>query len=296
MNSLSALHDMVLIVEVSRTRSFSVAGRNLGVSNATLSRRIAALEARLGLQLFERTTRHVELTDAGTRYVARCAHLVDEVRLAEEALLDTASLPTGHLRLSMPADVGIHMLGPALHAFGRRYPDITFDIDLSSLHRDHVGEQVDVSFRVGAVAAERLIVRRIGWVPQPLYAAPSYLAANGRPRMPADLPNHECIIGRNPRPEEVWQLSDGRQTEQITARGRYMTNDAAMMRMLAESGAGISPLQPALAQEAVARGHLERVLADWQLPSLPLYAVTTSRLQPARVKVLIEFLATSLAS
>ena len=296
MNNLSALHDMVLVVEVSRTRSFSIAGRNLGVSNATLSRRVAALEARLGLRLFERTTRQVELTDAGRRYVTRCSHLVDEARLAEEALLDAANMPTGHLRLSMPSDVGIHFLGPALHEFGRRYPDISFDIDLSPHHRDLVGEQVDISFCLGSVTAERLIVRRIGWVPQPLYAAPAYLADRGHPRSPSDLEAHDCIIARNARSEEIWRLSNGHATEQVTARGRYMTNDATMMKMLAERGAGISALQPSVANEAVEQGRLERVLPDWQLPSLPLYAVTTSRLQPARVKVLIEFLATKLTA
>jgi DNA-binding transcriptional LysR family regulator len=296
MNNLSALHDMVLVVEVSRTRSFSVAGRNLGVSNATLSRRVAALETRLGLRLFERTTRQVELTDAGRRYVARCSHLVDEARLAEEALLDAANLPTGHLRLSMPSDIGIHSLGPALHEFGRRYPDITFDIDLSPHHRDLVDEQVDASFCLGAVTAERLILRRIAWVRQPLYAAPSYLAARGHPHVPADLQQHDCIIVRNARPEDIWHLSNGNATEQVTTHGRYMTNDATMMKMLAERGAGISPLQPTMANEAVEQGRLERVLPAWQLPSLPLYAVTTSRLQPARVKVLIDFLATHLAA
>lgn len=295
MNDISALHDVVLFVEVARTRSFSAAGRNLGVSNPTLSRRIAAMEERFRVRLFDRTTRRVELTDAGQRYFDRCAHLADEARLADEALRDDAEQPGGHLRLSMPVDLGVHFIGPALHEFARRHPRITFELDLSPRRRDLVGEPVDVAFRLGAVAGDQLVVRRIGWVTQPLFAAPSYLEARGHPGAPADLVRHECILLPGPRLEATWQLANGPQSAQVTVQGRFATNNVGMMKMLAERGSGIAALQPALALEALDRGRLQPVLPGWELSRLPLYAVTTSHLQPVRARLLVDFLASRLA-
>src|ERR1700744_6151312 len=106
MSDLSALHDMTLFVEVARTRNFSAASRNLGVPVATLSRRIAAMEREFAVRLFDRTTRRVELTEAGARYFERCAHLADEARLAQESLRETATRPGGHLRGSMAGGLG----------------------------------------------------------------------------------------------------------------------------------------------------------------------------------------------
>lgn len=194
MNDLSSLHDMALFVEVSRTANFSRASGNLGMPAATLSRRIAAMERRLGVRLFNRTTRKVELTDAGRRYFDRCGELVDQARLAQEALRNVADSPTGHVRVSMPVDMGVNHVGPLLPEFARRHPGITIEFDLSPSHRDLVGEQVDVAIRIGAVKGDLLIVRRIGDVEMLMFASPSYLERHGEPQQPADLVEHECLF------------------------------------------------------------------------------------------------------
>lgn len=294
MSDLSNLHDLVLFVEVARTRGFSAAGRNLGVPTPTLSRRIALMETRLGVRLFNRTTRQVDLTRAGQRFFERCAHLSDEVRLAEEDVRESADAASGHLHLSMPVDMGVHFIGPALHDFSWRYPDITFELDLSSQHRDMVGSKVDIAFRLGAITGDQLIARRIGWVNLPLFGAPSYLETNGQPSHPVDLVVHECIVLPSMKGPTIWHLSDGEQSASVNVRGRFATNNIGMMKMLAVRGSGIAALQPALAMDAVDSGRLVPVLPGWELARLPLYAVTTSRLQPARVKLLIEFLAARL--
>ena len=164
MGDLSVLHDMTLFVAVARTGNFSRAGAYLGVPGATLSRRIAAMEREFGVRLFDRTTRRVELTDAGRRYFERCAHLVDEARLAQEALRESAALPSGHVRVSMPVDLGVFVIGPLLPEFARQFPGISFDLDLSPRHTDLVGEHVDVAIRLGGVKDEQLVARRIGAV------------------------------------------------------------------------------------------------------------------------------------
>lgn len=291
MSDLSALHDMTLFVEVARTKNFSAAGRRLGVPVATLSRRIAAMEREFGVRLFDRTTRRVELTEAGARYFERCAHLADEARLAQESLRETAARPGGHLRVSMPVDLGVYMVGPLLPEFTRQFPGITLDLDLSSRHADLVGDHVDVAIRLGEVKGDQLVARRVGGVERVLFASPTYLDLRGAPTQPEDLGNHDCLLLRTPRMQARWQLQRDGVTTEVTVHGRTMLNNQGLMRMLAERGMGIGVLTPDLARDALASGRLVRVLPPWSMAPLPVHAVTSSRLQPARVKAFVAFLA-----
>jgi DNA-binding transcriptional LysR family regulator len=291
MSDLSALHDMTLFVEVARTKNFSAAGRHLGVPVATLSRRISAMEKEFGVRLFERTTRRVELTEAGARYYERCAHLADEARLAQEALRETATRPSGHLRLSMPVDLGVSVVGPLLPEFARQYPGITLDLDLSSRNSDLVGDHVDLAIRLGQVKGDQLIARRIGGVDRALFASPAYLDLRGAPAVPADLAAHDCVLLRVPRLQVRWRLEREGEEADVVVRGRVMVNNHGLLKLLAERGMGIASLTPALVRDALASGRLVRVLPLWAMAPLPIHAVTASRLQPARVKALVAFLA-----
>jgi DNA-binding transcriptional LysR family regulator len=286
---------MTLFVDVARTDSFSRASANLCVPGATLSRRIVAMEREFGVRLFDRTTRRVELTDAGRRYFERCAHLVDEARLAQEALRESAALPSGHVRVSMPVDLGVFVIGPLLPEFARQFPGISFDLDLSPHHTDLVGEHVDVAIRLGGVKDEQLVARRIGAIEQALFASPAYLDLRGRPAQPADLVEHECIFVRNPQHQALWPLQCDGESTQVAVRGRFMVNNLGLMRLLAERGMGIAALAPLLVREAVAQERLVQVLPEWGVPRLPIQAVMSSRLQPASVRVLVDFLAARLA-
>jgi len=297
MDDLSALRDMTLFVEVARTSSFSRASVNLGVPGATLSRRIAEMERKFGVRLFDRTTRRVELTEAGRRYFERCGDLVDQARLAQEALRDSAEGPTGHVRVSMPVDMGVNHVGPLLPEFTRRFPGITFEFDLSPSRRDLVDEHVDVALRIGAVKGDQLVVRRIGTVEMLMFAAPTYLERHGEPQQPADLVEHECFNLPAPgaRREARWRLLRDGTAMEVTVRGRLATNNLGLMRLLAERGLGIAVLSHALARDAVNAGRLVQVLQGWTLPPLPVHAVMSSRLQPASVRAFVDFLAARLA-
>ncbi len=294
MGDLSALHDMTLFVEVARTASFSRASRNLGVPGATLSRRIAAMEREFGVRLFDRTTRRVELTEAGRRYFERCGHLVDEARLAQEALRESAAQPSGHVRLSMPVDLGVTVIGPLLTDFARQFPGISFDLDLSPRNTDLVGEHVDVAIRLGAVKDEKLVARRLGSVEQRLFAAPAYLALRGEPKQPADLVEHECIQPRGAQRQALWRLQGDTDIAEVVVRGRFMVNNVGLMRVLAERGMGVAVLDPSLVREPLAQGRLLQVLPEWAAPRLPMHAVMSSRLQPASVRALLDYLAARL--
>lgn len=290
MSDLSALHNMTLFVEVARTASFSRASRNLGVPGATLSRRIAAMERTFGVLLFNRTTRRVVLTEAGRRYFERCGHLVDEARQAQEALRETAAQPTGLVRLSMPVDLGVAVVGPLLTEFSRQFPGISFDLDLSPQNTDLVGDQVDVAIRLGALKNEKLVARRIGHVEQRLFASPGYLGLRGSPLQPADLGGHECILLRGAQRQAVWRLQGDTELVEVVVRGRFMVNNVGLMRVLAERGMGIAVLDPSLVREQLAQGRLLQVLPEWAAPRLPMHALMSSRMQPASVRALIDFL------
>lgn len=294
MQNLSTLHDMVLFVEVARAASFSVASRNLNVPGATMSRRIAAIEREFGVRLFNRTTRQVVLTEAGQLYFERCGPLVDEARLVQESLRETAAQPIGHIRVSMPVDLGVTVLGAMLSDFARQFEGITFDLDLSPRYTDLVGEPVDLAIRLGKVTNEQLVARPLGHIDQRLFAAPGYLALHGVPVKPADLMHHECILLRGNQLQAVWRLQCESEAAEVPVRGRFMANNVGLMRVLAEQAMGIALLAPILVKEHLADGRLVPVIPAWRGPRLPIHAVMASRLQPARVRALLDFLAARL--
>lgn len=290
------LDDMALFVEIARAGNFSRASTRLGVPNATLSRRIAAMERRLGVRLFERSTRRVALTDAAQRFFERCAPLVDEARLAHEALRDSAAQPTGHLRVSMPVDFGVIYLGSCLPDFLRRYPAISIDLDLSPRFVDLFAGPVDIAFRLGNVQGDGLVARRIGMIEQGLYAAPGYLDIYGRPRLPMDLTTHRCLYIGSAKLSARWTIgSDGEDVE-VPVRGPVGLNNMNLTRTLAENSLGVALLPVLLGRASERTGKLEAVLPQCTLPGWPIYAVTTSRMQSAAARAFIDFVASRLGS
>ncbi len=295
MDQAALLQNMMLFVEVARKGNFSRASDALGVPGATLSRRIAAMERDFGVRLFNRTTRRVELTEAGQRYLERCGHLVDEARLAQQALHDHATRPVGHLRVSMPVDLGVTLIGPLLPDFSRQYPGIILDIDLSSRHVDLVADQMDVAIRLGSVHDEKLIAKKLGAIEMALFASPLYLELRGLPLRPEDLEGHDCVMMRSDAAKTTWSLlSSHGESMKVSVGGRFKLNNQGLMRQLAERAMGIAPLAFSLVAESVAQRRLLRVLPDWRIPSMPIHALTTSRLQSAKSRAFVDFLATRL--
>ncbi|NHZ66819.1 MULTISPECIES: LysR family transcriptional regulator [Massilia] len=295
MENLSALHDMALFVEVARTMSFSRASTKLGVPGATLSRRIAAMERHFGVRLLDRNTRKVALSEAGQRYFERCAHLVDEARAAQEALSDTVNRPIGHVRVSMPVDLGLTYIGPLLPDFARQYPGISLDLDLSPRHSNLVTEHVDLAIRLGEVVGDQLVVRRLGSLEHFLFAAPSYLALHGQPQQPAELVEHTCITTGSAQQASNWHLQRDGCGMDVQVRGHFGINNPGLIRLLAERGLGIAALSHKLAREAVSAERLVRVLPDWSFKPVPVSGVMATRMQTASVRVLVEFLAARLS-
>ena len=281
------LNDMALFVEVVKANGFRQAAAILGMPNSTLSRRIGFLEKSIGLRLLHRTTRKIELTEAGQVYYDRSKRIVDEARIAHEELGEMVARPTGLLRVSLAVDFATTYLAPLLPEFRELYPGITFDLDLSPRNVDLVGEPYDLAIRMAAPEGSDLITRVIARVSSRLYAASGYLLAHGEPSSPADLQHHQCLTMST---MQTWKMRFGNDRFEAKVGSDFKTNSVAMIRTLATLDMGIVFLPERIVSDEVSSGKLRQVLPDWVgLPSL-VYAVTETRLLPAKTQRFIEFL------
>lgn len=280
---------MALFVEVAQTRSFRRAADASGVPSSTLSRRISALEKAIGLRLLHRTTRKVELTEAGQLYYERSKRIVEEARLAHEQLGEMLAQPSGVLRASLPVDFANIFLAPLIAEFAQRYPGISFEFDLTPRRVDLVTEPFDVAIRMGEPPSSNLIARQLGRLSQSLYASPRYLELSGEPSQPADLARHECLRFYAAK-ADTWSLRRGSETVEIEVGGRFRLNSVGMLQRLAKQGLGITVLADEIAAEDLANGRLVRVLPQWNIAPVSVYAITETRLLPAKTQRFIEFL------
>lgn len=289
---MELLNDMALFVEVVKAMSFRRAADATGVPNSTLSRRVTALEKAIGLRLLHRTTRRLELTEAGQIYYERCRRIVDEARLAHEQLGEMQSQPSGVLRASLPVDFANIFLAPLIAEFARRYPTITFDFDLTPRTVDLVSEPFDVAIRMGEPKDSNLVARLLAKLPGHLYASPGYLAQAGFPTYPTELSEHQCLGFPK---AGGWKLHRGEERTEVRVQGRYVLNSVGMIKRLATLDQGIVLLPKEIVAEDVAIGRLQPILPEWEGAPVPVYAMTETRLLPAKTQLFIEFLKEQLA-
>lgn len=284
---MSRLDDMALFVEVMKARSFRGAALSLGMPNSTVSRRIAVLEKSIGLRLLNRTTRSIEPTEAGQIYFERAVRIVDEARIAHEELGEMVTRPVGTLRVSLPVDFATTWLAPLLPEFAELYPGLDFDLDLTPRNVDLIAEPFDLAIRMAQPDGGGLIARVIGRLTPFLYASPDYLARHGQPIHPADLERHACLTMPN---RVAWRLQAGAEIFDVQASSRFRANSVALLRRLAEQGMGIVLIPERVIADEVSSGRLVRILTDWQGSTTPIYALTATRLLPAKTQRFIDFL------
>lgn len=284
---MEILNDMALFVEVVKAMSFRGASEATGIPNSTLSRRVSGLEKSVGLRLLHRTTRKLELTEAGRLYYERCRRIVEEAKVAHEQLSEMAAQPSGVLRASMPVDLATIFLAPLLAEFVQRYPGIRFELDLTPRRVDLVSEPYDIAIRVGEQLDSTLIARKIGGFPSQLFASPRYLERAGIPVRPEDLSQHDCILfPRN----STWTLYKEGHMVDVQVGGRFTVNSVAMFKSLAALDQGIVLLPASVIMDDIAHGRLLPVLPEWHTASRPVYALTETRLLPAKTQRFISFL------
>jgi LysR family transcriptional regulator, regulator for bpeEF and oprC len=285
---------MQTFVQVAQMGSFSKAAEALNVPNATVSMRVAQLEAHLQVKLLARTTRRVALTDDGAAYLERVQRLLSELGELESQLSGALQSPRGRLRVDVPAAAGRHVLAPELPAFLARYPGITLDLGSGDRPVDLLGEGVDCVIRGGLVHDEQLVARALGAFDVVTCAAPAYLARHGVPSTPADLSSHVAVNFFSAKSGRTFAFDferDG-QSISIDVPHRVSANDADTHVGLALAGLGVVQCpRTHLLTEHIEAGRLVPILADWHVGELPLYVMyPRNRHLSARVRVFVDWI------
>lgn len=293
MADLAALQTFIA---AARSGSFAAAARQLGISPAMVGRRIQALEERYASRLIERTTRSQRLTELGSQFLARAeAVIAASEELDELAQPETAPL-SGRIRLSGPTTIGIKRLPAIIARFSAAHPDVVVEMNLTDRKVDLVDEGYDMAVRIGDLQPSTMIARRVGTYRFVCCAAPEHLQRFGTPRHPDDLAEHNCVLNLNLIPRNRWPFlkADGTLFT-VAVLGKVEIDNGESQRAAALAGAGIicSPLD--LVTDDLASGALVQVLADWALPTRPIYTIHPSRrLVPRRVTAFIEAVAEGL--
>jgi DNA-binding transcriptional LysR family regulator len=290
-------NDLLIFARVAELGSFSRAADRLGLPKSTVSRRLAALEQRVGERLLLRTTRRQTLTEFGQLMLEHARQVVTEVEAVAALSAHRQAAPSGRLRVSMPSDFANLLLVDTLAAFVAMHPAIALELDLSPRRVDLLGEGFDVAVRVGDLPDDALLAaRRLAVFPQGLYASPTYLAEHGEPQAPADLAQHEAVRQlRSDGEPASWTLIQGEQRWQGVPHGRASANSPELLIRLACAGAGIAAVPDYFALPHLRQGALRRVLPSWCLPSPTAWAVFPGRkLMPAKTRAFIDMLQVAL--
>lgn len=289
------LNAMTVFAKVAQCQSFTQAARALGLPKSTVSRRIADLERELGARLLQRTTRRLSLTDAGRTFERHCARIVAEVEDAERAVSELHRAPRGLLRVSAP--LSFEFLGGLVAEYLAEHPDVTIDLVCTDRVVDLVDEGFDLAIRAGKLADSSLVARRLGGVRRRLVASPDYLERRGKPRSPAALAEHDCLVfGGGPRTGSFrLEREPGREPLEVPLRARFVVNDVGVLFEATLAGLGIALLPETRVAEALASGRLAAVLPRWSSPEVPLHAVVPSARHLApKVKSFLAHLAARL--
>ena len=289
-NGPPPLDDLRLFSAVAQARSFSAAARELGIPLATVSRRISALERRLGATLLTRSTRRVEPTDAGLLLAQRAEPALRELEGAIECLGEESARPRGRLRITMPADLARQCFAAPIAEFAARHPDIRLDLDLSTRVVDLIADRVDLAIRAGTPADSGLIARPLAQLAHALYASPGYLASLPALARPQDLTQVNALVLSGRRIDQEWPLTRGRRRVSLRPAGNVQVNDMGTLIELVANGAGVALLPSAFVRVLLEARRLVRVLPEWSGPAVPIHAIYTDRRMPARLRLLLDHL------
>lgn len=289
------LNDLYYFVQVVEHGGFAPAGRALNMPKSKLSRRIALLEARLGMRLIQRSTRRFTVTDVGQTYYAHCRAMLVEADAADEAIALLHEEPRGIVRVSCPVVLLDSLVGTMIAAFMVACPRVEIHLEATNRRVDVVGEGIDVAIRVRPPPLEDsdLALRVLAERGQCLVASPALLREHGVPAVPADLTRLPSLDHGVPQATHVWRLrGPGGAQAEIHHQPRLVTSGMLALRAAAVAGVGVVQLPTMMVRDEVARGELATVLPDWAPRREIVHAVFASRrgLLPA-VRALLDFLA-----
>ncbi|MEM9450081.1 MAG: LysR family transcriptional regulator [Cyanobacteria bacterium P01_E01_bin.6] len=285
-------NELYLFVQVVKAGSFSAAGRSLNIPKTTISRKVAQLEANLGVRLLHRTTRHLKLTEVGRIYYDQCTRIISDLEEANLMVTARQNIPYGTLRVTAPSSFGTTVLNHWIDGFLIQYDQVTLDVILTNQYLDLLAEDIDVAFRGGPLRHSSFNTRKICNLPFWVCASPSYLDANGIPEIPSDLLNHRCICfstGSAPT-GYPWRFQQGQEWTEIDISGRILVNDVAFARQTVLAGFGISYLPGTLIRDDIEQRKLVRLLSPWPMAEREIFMVYRSdRLLSSKVRAFLEF-------
>jgi DNA-binding transcriptional LysR family regulator len=272
---MTDLNSLVIFAKVADASSISEAARRLRMPISTVSRRIADLEAQLGVRLLERSTRHLRLTDVGSEVLEHARRGAEAIEAVEGTVSDHLSHVSGVLRLSSPPSISDSLIAPLVGAFQASYPDVRVQVFVTERLVDHIAEGVDLVFRVGALKDSTLVAQKILTYRHQLVASPAYLERSGPPETPQDLLGHRLLAFSHWKPENIWNFShvNGKDRKRLTFRPHLSMNDYAGLASALLAGAGIGDLPPLVQPELLRDGRLVEVLPKWRFQTFNLSVV-----------------------
>lgn len=269
MDTLSGISVFVRTVDA---RSFSEAGRQLGLSASAVSKSIARLEEKLRVRLLNRTTRSISLTGEGAVFYERCVRIIAEVEDAEEAMGRARSTPQGVLRVDVPVALGRLVIAPAIPSFLARYPEVCLELSLGDEFVDMVTEGLDLQVRMGELKQSGLVSRRLGSAKIVVCGAPAYFAARGTPKTPNDLFEHQAISYLR-HDANVWRFVVDGAEQLVRMRHRYQVNNTEALRDAAVAGLGLLRSFDFVVAPEIRSGALRPVLAGFAPPERPILVI-----------------------
>ena len=286
-----------LFIRVVETGSFSKAAAELGITQPTATKAVAATEQRLGARLLHRSTRGVTPTEVGALYYEKCKLIAREIDEADNLATLLQSQLGGTLRISTSVAFGRRVVTPLALRYMGLHPQVAIDLSFDDRYVNLVEQGVDLAIRMGRMADSSLGARFIGSNPWLMVAAPAYLREHGTPRAAADLSRHACLVYSSVQGDDRWSLTPPGAAEQaVQVKGPLRSNNLSAVLAAARAGMGLAVLPWYVARESVADGSVQQVLVDHALPAQEIHAVHTSpKLVPAKVTSFIAFLQAALA-
>lgn len=286
--NVTAISDLDIFARVARTGNMSMAGREMGLSPAVVSKRISLLEDRLGARLFQRTTRQLTLTETGEGYFKRVVDILSLVEEAEDYVSRRNTKPRGTLKISAPTSFSRLHITPHLPAFLARYPDIEIDMQLTDNFVDIIREGFDLAVRIGELEDSSLVARKLAKESRVICASPKYLAAAGTPKTIEDLDAHNCLLAGA---QDMWRLDGPDGPIEVRVKGNIRSNSADFIRTALTQGLGLALRATWDIGAELERGELQIVLPDYAGSSKNgIFAVYPCReFMPSKVNTFIEF-------
>lgn len=283
---------MDTFIRVVEAGSISGAADRMDIAKSAVSRRLKELEEHLGVELFHRTTRRMNLTESGRTYYHQAVRILDDLREAELATSQAHGQLRGTLKVALPMSFGLMHLGPAINDFLELHPHVEFDLDFNDRTVDLMQEGFDLAVRVARLPDSSLIARRLATMRAVVCASPDYLERHGRPDSPEGLIEHRCLVYSLIRNYETWTFVDAEGRQRTTKIKAYIkASNGEFLRDAAVRGLGVVLVPTFIAYQAIERGDLVPILAGYRQPQLDVYALyPQTRHLSRRVRAFVDFL------